>query len=82
MSSSTTTSAILVGTLPSIITSGEGTTSFSARMINPVDKSIISSHDYRVYMDEPQLAMCALTRGCGINEIPEPSRSKLNRISN
>lgn len=80
ISSTTTTQAILVGTISPIITSGEGTIRSTARMINPVDKSIISSHDYRVCMDETLLALYRLTRGPGVEEIQEPSRSKLNRI--
>lgn len=74
--------AILVGTI-----SHTGRTMYvSARFVNPVTNSVISSNDYQLCMDDNMLAMFRLQRATGgddamgIDEISAPSQSFLNAI--
>lgn len=69
--------AILVGTF----SISNRTLYVSARFVNPVDNSIVSSNDYRLCMDENILAMFGLMHETGGgNDIKEPGRPALNSI--
>jgi TolB-like protein len=52
----------------------------SARFVNPVDRTIISSSDYRLCMDDNILAMFGLQREDNSSELEEPRRPFLNSI--
>lgn len=69
--------AILVGT----ISQAQRTMYISARLINPTNNSVISSKNYRLYMDRNVLAMFNLQRG-GNNSsgIKRPSEPLMNSV--
>lgn len=69
--------AILVGT----ISRTQRTMYISARLINPHDSSIISSRNYRLYMDNNVLAMFNLQRNDSDGEmISSPSEPLMNSL--
>ena len=70
------TQAILVGT----ISQAQRTMYISARLINPNDSTIISSKNYRLYMDKNVLTMFNLRLSGNGDTIKPPSESKMNTI--
>jgi hypothetical protein len=70
------TQAILVGT----ISQAQRTIYISARLINPNDSTIISSKNYRLYMDKNVLTMFNLQLSSNGDTIKPPSESKMNTI--
>lgn len=76
LSASVNTQAILVGTLSST----NRTMYISARFINPARKTIISSNDYRLCMDDTILAMFGLRKRDPGDAIEEPGRPLLNSV--
>lgn len=53
----------------------------SARLVNPVDKTIIASNDYRLCMDREMLELFGLTQAnSSDNAVEEPPQPFLNRI--
>lgn len=77
---SLTAQAILVGTYSYT----DRVMYISARLINPKDRNIISSYDYRLCMDDNVLAMFGLKRQptSSGDEIDQPGDSFLNSIFN
>lgn len=77
LSSHASAQAIVVGTF----TRTNRTLYLSSRIINPETKTIISSKDYTICMDDDILAMFGLQRPeDGANSIEEPSQPLLNNI--
>ncbi|THB71258.1 MAG: hypothetical protein D6B25_18740 [Desulfobulbaceae bacterium] len=68
--------AIMVGT----ISHAQRTMYISARLVNPADGAILSSQNYRLYMDKNVLAMFNLRVKEGEELIEAPSESLVNRI--
>lgn len=69
--------AILVGT----ISQKQRTMYISARLVNPHDGKIISSRNYRLYMDRNVLAMFNLQTGSYTGDtIKQPSEPKMNSV--
>jgi TolB-like protein len=77
LSQSQRAQAILVGT----ISQSQRTMYISARLINPNDSTIISSKNYRLYMDKNVLAMFNLQMSGGNGEtIKPPSEPVMNSV--
>ena len=76
LSQSQRAQAILVGT----ISQSQRTMYISARLINPNDSTIISSKNYRLYMDKNVLTMFNLQLSGNGDTIKPPSESKMNTI--
>jgi TolB-like protein len=76
LSQSQRAQAILVGT----ISQSQRTMYISARLINPNDSTIISSKNYRLYMDKNVLTMFNLQLSSNGDTIKPPSESKMNTI--
>lgn len=76
ISPSVKSQAVLVGT----VSATNRTLYVSARFVNPVSHSIISSTDHQLCMDDTILAMFGLQRETSSGEIEEPSPPKLNSI--
>ncbi len=78
LSASQNVQAFVVGT----ISSTQETMYISTRMINPTNKTIISTADYRLCIDDTIRAMFfpQTKQTHGEEAIPEPSRPWLNRI--
>lgn len=69
--------ATLVGTYSLI----NRTLYISARLVNPINKNILSAHSYKLCMDDNLLAMFGLQRQMEDQDIIEaPSESTLNKI--
>ena len=68
--------ALLVGT----ISHTQRTMYISARLVNPLDQSVISSKNYRLYMDQNVLAMFKLRSATDDDLIAEPQESMMNTI--
>lgn len=69
--------AILVGT----ISQAQRTLYISARLINPIDSTIISSRNYRLYMDKNVLAMFSQQVGSSSGDtIKPPSEPFMNSV--
>lgn len=76
ISPSVKSQAVLVGT----ISAANRTLYVSARLVNPLSNSIISSMNYQLCMDDTILSMFGLQRETHSGEIEEPPRSRLNSI--
>lgn len=76
ISPSVKSQAVLVGT----VSRAQRTLYVSARFINPITSSVISSMDYKLCMDDTITAMFNLQPENVSNEIKEPPRPKLNSI--
>lgn len=76
ISPSVKSQAVLVGT----VSATNRTLYVSARFVNPLSNSIISSMDYQLCMDDTILAMFGMQRETSSGEIEEPAQPRMNSI--
>lgn len=68
--------AILIGT----ISQAQRTMYISARLVDPVDATVISSKNYRLYMDKNVLAMFNLKTHESGDQLDQPSEPLMNKL--